>query len=111
MPVSAPCRGGDRMVACVSRYRPPRPRPACGTSPEAAASAASGDVQTRRSIARFVLALLFFVFDLVTVLPAAAACYLAKRAVRLNVFPGIDMLPDEMIEGSLAWLQRWARRP
>jgi hypothetical protein len=34
-----------------------------------------------------------------------AGLYMAKRAAGLNLFPGIDMLPDEAIEGTIHAVQ------
>lgn len=60
-----------------------------------------------RLTARVVLmAGLCFAFDLATILPAAAVGYVTKRALHIDAVPGVDMLPDPLIEG---WLGAVAR--
>ncbi|MFT8247383.1 hypothetical protein, partial [Roseomonas sp. BN140053] len=42
-------------------------------------------------------------FDVATILPTLAGLHVIKRAVRTDTFEGTDMLPDDLIEGALAW--------
>lgn len=60
-------------------------------------------------VAQVLAAGLFLAFDAVTILPAAAAGYVIKRSLHIDVFPGIDTLPDPMIEQFLRQLARQLR--
>jgi len=79
-----------------------RPSPPPGPFPD--------DRAARRLTARVVLlASLCFAFDLATILPVAAVGYMTKRALRIDVVRGVDMLPDALIEGGLAGVARRIR--
>ena len=67
--------------------------------------------RSRRQVlaARLLAACLFLAFDAATILPAAAAGYVLKRSLHIDVFPGIDTLPDPMIENLLRQVARRLR--
>lgn len=60
-------------------------------------------------VAQVLAAGLFLGFDAATILPAAAAGYVIKRSLHIDVFPGIDTLPDPMIEHALRQVARQLR--
>jgi hypothetical protein len=60
----------------------------------------------RSRAVRVVVAGLFLAFDLTTILPALAGGYIVKRAANIDVVPGVDMLPDELIERVMAAVAR-----
>ena len=51
-----------------------------------------------------LFAALFLAFDAVTILPVLTGVYVIKRALRIDVIPGLDTLPDPLIGGFLAAL-------
>jgi hypothetical protein len=55
----------------------------------------------RLTICHALMACLFIAFDFATILPTAAGCYVIKRSLNIDVFRGMDMLPDPLIEGLL----------
>ncbi|MFT8243964.1 hypothetical protein [Roseomonas sp. BN140053] len=69
--------------------------------------------QDRRWLQQFTAlsAAAVIVFDAATILPTLAGLYVIKRAVQIDTFEGINMLPDDLIEGALAWaahlVARW----
>ena len=56
-----------------------------------------------------LVAALFLAFDAVTILPVATGLYVIKRALHIDVFPGLDTLPDPLIGGFLAALAEQIR--
>ncbi len=49
---------------------------------------------------------LFLAFDGAMILPLCAELYLLKRSVNLDVFRGVDTLPDPLIEATLHGILR-----
>ncbi len=56
--------------------------------------------------ARTLVVLALLAFDAATIIPAAAGCYVLKRALHLDIVRGVDMLPDQLIERALVRVAR-----
>lgn len=75
-------------------------------SPSAAPSAGS-DQSWRRAfdtLCEFMAFATVYIGAWILLIVALACAYALKRAAGLDLVPGVDMLPDEEIEGIIKWI-------